>query len=184
MVVWDWKSELLSSHLNNFVYVFAKRYDRMKMPWRWRTSRIVHLIVLSPDCCHWLLSFNDAMWRYPVTSHDIMASHQRSGFCIRSPKLEKPGKSCFDLMTLTYDLNHPTWPRFHQGQSLYHVLCPYIKWLGSESANELTDRRDRFYYLHASLAHDSLFVDWFGHLCHPFIGLWQAASSRTTSLVW
>ena len=64
-----------------------------------------------------------------------------------------------DLVTLTYDLDYQTWPRFHQGQPSYQFLGRYAKRFSRESAHKLTDgkterqkdgkmeTRDRFYYL-------------------------------------
>ena len=132
-------------------------------PQCWRTSRVCH----NRFACH-----TDIIWRHDVilwcqlasrrhsvTSHDVMTSHHRPRYfvrsliCIRSFKIEKPGKSRF----WPSDLDHRTWPRFHQGQSLYQVPCPNVKWFGSESADWQTDGQKqgtdsitstiRFYYL-------------------------------------
>ena len=57
------------------------------------------------------------------------------------PIRKKLGNHIFNLVTLTFDLDHQTHLSFYQGQSLYEILCPYVKRFGRESADELTDRR-------------------------------------------
>ncbi len=42
---------------------------------------------------------------------------------------------------LTYDLDHQTRPRCHQGQSLYQISWPYVELSGLESANRQTGRQ-------------------------------------------
>ena len=45
-------------------------------------------------------------------------------------------KNCiFNWMTLTYDLDLRTCPRYYQGQSLYQISWPYAKRFSRESAN-------------------------------------------------
>ncbi len=39
---------------------------------------------------------------------------------------------------LTYDRDHQTCPRGHQGQSLYQILWPYVNWFSLESVHKLT----------------------------------------------
>ncbi len=46
----------------------------------------------------------------------------------------------FNLLTLTYDVDRRTCLGFYQGQSMYQLWCQYVKRVGRESANKLTDR--------------------------------------------
>ncbi len=64
---------------------------------------------------------------------------------------EVPKITFSNLVTLTYDLDHRTHLRYHQGQSLHQILGPYVKRFRRERAewqtHRQTDRRDRFYTL-------------------------------------
>ena len=134
----------------------------MRMPQHWRTSH-VYVIVVSAILMLFgvMTSFCDLNWRHGVIlwrhmtswrhirGQDILSGHGS----VSGPSIRKTWKITFLTewpWSLTYDPDHQTWSRFHQGQSLYQVSCPYIKWFGSESADELTDgrtERRKFYYL-------------------------------------
>ena len=96
------------------------------------------------------------VWHQVVASQDVLTSHNRQWICIMPLKSEKSQWNCPDitfshLMTLTYDLDHRTWPRYGPGWPTSKISCPYVKRFSRESADRRThrqtDRRDRFYYL-------------------------------------
>ncbi len=57
----------------------------------------------------------------------------------QTPKLNCQKSRFFDLVTLTYDLDHRTWPRCHEGSSPYRNLCPYVKRFSQVIAKLQTD---------------------------------------------
>ena len=132
-----------AEQLSNVIHSLVSSIQ-MKTPQHWHTS-CVYVIIISAT-----LTLFGVMKSF---CHDVVTSRHRPGYfvrlliCIWSFKLEKPKKITFLTewpWPLTYDLDHQIWPRFHQGQFLYQVLCPYVKRFGSESAEELTDGRTDF----------------------------------------
>ncbi len=54
-------------------------------------------------------------------------------------QVKLPEITFFYLVTLTYDLDHRTWPRYYKGASPYQNSCPYVKRFSRESAELQTD---------------------------------------------
>ena len=69
--------------------------------------------------------------------------------CTPNAQVKLPEITFFDLVTLTYDLDHRTHPRYCLGTSLYQILGPWVQQFSRESADRHThtDGWDRFYYL-------------------------------------
>ncbi len=85
------------------------------------------------------------MWHYDVTDvtswRHIMSLYHTMAWVFLSGRSNRKilEITFFDLVTLTFDLDHQTHPRFYQGQSLYQILWPYVNQFSCESAHKLTD---------------------------------------------
>ncbi len=131
------------THLPRIYFVLVLPYWRYLTSWRQS--------VPSDWCYHSMMS--------SVTSCDVMISHQRSGFCIRSLKLDKVGKSRFlprdlDLwpMTLTIKLGldfikFHACTKFHARTSNGLAVRALTNWQTETRIHGQTETRDRFYYL-------------------------------------
>ena len=116
----------------------------MKTPQRWRTSHVCVIIVSATLTLFGVMtSFCDVTW------------HHRPGYFVRSLiryqvlQIRKTWKITFLTKwpwPLTYDLDHRTRSRFHQGQSLYQVSCPHANGLALRVlTNWQTDRHTERY---------------------------------------
>ena len=104
------------------------------------TTHVVHFTVLSAiDAILWR---NMTMWRHDVTSHDVLTSHHRPGFCITPFKSDKRGKNCLKNHIFSPgDLD--LWPMTlisnglggHPGKN----YCPYVQWFNRESMDTQTN---------------------------------------------
>ena len=63
----------------------------------------------------------------------------RDSDCTPNTQIKLSEITFFDLVTLTFDLDHRTWLRYYEGASPYHNSCLYIKRFSRESAELLTD---------------------------------------------
>ncbi len=107
----------------------------MKMPERWRSSRIVpSLSVFLPKdlkWCHAMTSHRDITWHNMIRQSEPAKVNQSDNLKI----------TFFNLATLTYDLGLQAHPRYCQGQSLHRILTLYIKLFSRERADRHTDRQ-------------------------------------------
>ena len=104
----------------------------------------MHHDVTAWHMCH------DVTWRHMTSRRDIMwrhyvrAWHQTDGWTgnIHRPthkKLQESRFSTWRPWPLTYDPDHQTHPRYHQGQSPRQILASYVKRFNRESAEWQTD---------------------------------------------
>ncbi len=114
----------------------------MKTPERWRPSRVVPSLSLflpeRPSSTHC-----DVTWPCHVTLQQCdMTYYVITKWTVHSfPPFICLENHVFDLVTLTYDLEYQTLPRYCPDTPLHQFSCPYVKQFGCESVHRQTDRR-------------------------------------------
>ncbi len=78
-----------------------------------------------------------------LPKQNVLTSHDRPGFSIMPFKSEESQYNCpiitfSHLVTLTFDLDHQTWPRYGPGRPTCQISCLYVRRFSHESADRRT----------------------------------------------